>query len=257
MAVLGTILAMTLPTGARAEPKVFAHDDWTSVLERFVDDHGLVDYLSLAADRAAFDRYVKAIGRTGPKTVPQRFPTREDQLAYYINAYNALVFRGVLDRGPKIESVWGFTTTGYDFFARQKYQVDGSRVSLHKLEKETIRAEFEDPRIHAALNCASLGCPRLPRRAFDPRQLDAELDAAMSEFVADERNCRLDLSAGTVILSKIFDWFRSDFETFEARQGNGDGGLITYVNRYRASDAKIPSGLTMKFFPYDKRLNKR
>ncbi len=249
-------LSLAIAYGAKAEVEAegFSHAAWTLALEQVVDEEGFVDYARLAGDPAALERYLQEIAETGPITAPELFPDSEDQLAYYINAYNALVFRGVLDLGPKIESVWGVSGTGYGFFVGKKHKIDGMKFNLRKLENKIIRAGFEDPRIHAALNCASRGCPRLPRQAFDPRALDAELDSAMAEFVGDERHCRLDVASKTVELSKIFDWFRSDFEAFEA--GHGDGsGLIAYVNRYRAAEARIPEGFAIKFLPYDKSLN--
>jgi len=242
-------LAMACGVSAEVETENFSHVEWTGVLDRVVDDKGFVDYARLAGDSAALARYLQEIAETGPKTAPKLFPRQEDQLAFYINAYNALVFHGVLDLGPKIDSVWGVSGTGYGFFVGKKHKTDGMKISLRKLENKIIRAGFEDPRIHAALNCASRGCPRLP-----PRTLDAELDAAMAEFVGDERHCKLDVVSKTVELSKIFDWFRSDFDAFEASHGAA-GGLIAYINRYRAAEARIPEDFAIKFLPYDKSLN--
>jgi hypothetical protein len=233
----------------------FSYDDWNNVLERFVDDNGLVDYAGLREDRTALDRFIQAIETQGPETTPDLFRSREDKLAYYINAYNALVFQGVLSLSPTADTVWGFTGTGLSFFVRMKVQVDGNKTSLKALEDDLIRDGFQDPRIHAALNCASVGCPKLPRTAFEPATLDEQLDAEMRKFVAEERNCRVDGSSGTVYLSKIFDWFRGDFEEFEERQGGG--GLIDYINRYRPPHEKIPTDLNVEFLKYDKSLNRQ
>jgi len=130
-------------------------------------------------------------------------------------------------------------------------------MSLKKLEDDLVRAGFQDPRIHAALNCASVGCPRLPREAFLPETLDGQLDAAMKEFVSEERNCSVDSAAGTVTLSKIFDWFRQDFEEFPQPLGQGGGELIDYINRYRAAAEQIPADVKIKFASYDKTLNRQ
>ncbi|MCK7489905.1 MAG: DUF547 domain-containing protein [Anaerotruncus sp.] len=157
----------------------------------FVDEKGRVDYEALARDRAGLDAWLGRLVRQGPKSTPALFPQRNDKLAYYVNAYNALVFQGVLSRGPEKESVWkGGLVSGYSFFVAMKVRLDGETWSLKALEDDLIRKDFADPRIHAALNCASIGCPRLPREAFVPEKLDAQLDAAMREFVDDERNRR-------------------------------------------------------------------
>ena len=230
----------------------FSHDDWTTVLQRFVDPRGLVDYAGLARDPRIFERYVGSIEQAGPDTDPGRFPTPDHALAYYLNAYNALVFQGVLRRGPQTESVWSGLISGYAFFVRMEITVEGKRTSLKALE-DGIRTRFKDPRIHAALNCASLGCPRLPRRAFEAEGLSGQLDAAMTEFVNDERNCSIDRARRTVTLSKIFDWYADDFI---GQRKDRDGALIDYVNRYRPRDARIPPAYTVKFAKYDKRINK-
>ena len=252
-------LALTGRASAAPEPpppSSFSYSDWTAVLEKFVDGRGMVDYPALAKDRAALDRFLAAIEKTSPESEPALFPTPHDRLAYYLNAYNAWVFRGVLARGPETVSVWkGGLISGYSFFVGMDIVLGGVKTNLKKLEDKTIRARFADPRIHAALNCASRGCPRLPRKAFEPATLDAGLDAAMREFVSETRN--VDADARGVTLSKIFDWFEGDFLAFEKTQGNADPNLVDYVNRYRAADAQVPRGLRIRFAEYDKSLNGR
>lgn len=253
-AALGLVLSASASFGAAAsEP--FSHADWTAVLSKFVDGRGRVDYQGLAKDRAVFDRYVAAIEKEGPKSSPARFPTRNDQLAYYLNAYNAQVFKGVLARGPEDDTVWTPLGTGYSFFVSMDIKVDGATTSLKSLEDDVVRGQFKDPRIHAALNCASIGCPRLPQKAFEGPTLDAELDAGMKEFVAEARNCTADPGGKTVKLSKIFDWFEGDFLDYEKRQGTAAPNILDYVNRYRAAGAKIPRDYAVSYFEYDKAIN--
>jgi hypothetical protein len=236
----------------------FSYADWNLVLSAFVDDRGTVDYAALARTPQALDRFLAAVERTSPDSEPALFPARNDQLAYYLNAYNAWVFRGVLARGPETVSVWkGGLVSGYSFFVGMDIVLGGVKTNLKKLEDKTVRARFADPRIHAALNCASRGCPRLPRKAFEPTTLDAELDAAMREFVSEERNVAVDTAARRVTLSKIFDWFEGDFLAFEKKQGRENPNLVDYVNRYRAADAQVPRELRVRFAEYDKSLNGR
>lgn len=236
----------------------FSHAAWERVLARFVDEKGLVDYRALAAGRTDLDLYIGLLERQGPRSTPGSFPAEADRLAYYLNAYNALVFKGVLARGPETQSVWkGGLISGYSFFVGMKVRLDGQETSLKSLEDKIIRAGFGDPRIHAALNCASLGCPRLPREAFDPSRLDLQLTAAMTEFVEEARNVTLDEPGKTVTLSKIFDWFEDDFLKFEKARGNPDPVLADYINRFRASKPKIDRTFRVRFFEYDKRINAR
>lgn len=239
------------------EAQTFSHADWTTVLAQHVDNRGRVSYEALAKDRAVFDRYVAAIEAQSPVSAPALFPTRNEQLAYYLNAYNAQVFKGVLARGPEKKSVWTPLGTGYSFFVGMDIKIGGATTNLKKLEDEVVRAQFQDPRIHAALNCASVGCPRLPQTAFEAASLEAQLDAGMKEFVGEARNCTVDASAKTVKLSKIFDWFADDFLSFERRNGNTSPNILDYVNRYRAEGAKIPRDFAVSFFEYDKGINGR
>lgn len=252
--VLTTMLPFVpLPASAGT----LSHQDWTAILERFVDERGRVDYIGLSRDRGALDRYLDRLAATSPDSQPAHFPTRNDQLAYWINAYNAVVVAGVLDRGVETPSVWGDGFFGIGFFTVERANLGGEKMSLKELEDDIVRARYRDPRVHAALNCASIGCPRLPRRAFEGATLDAELDAAMREFVAEPRNCRIDSGAATAWLSKIFDWFEDDFLDFERRQGEARPSLTRYVNRFRARDAQIPGSLRVRFLDYDKRLNRQ
>ena len=248
------LLALLPPAASAAS---FSHADWTAVLERFVDDRGRVDFAALDRDRTALDRYLSSLERVSPDSSSALFATRAEQLAYWINAYNAAVVAGVLDRGVETPSVWGDGFFGIGFFTVERARLGGRRMSLKSLEDDIVRARFRDPRVHAALNCASIGCPRLPRRAFEGATLEADLDAAMREFVAEPRNCKVDLAARTVWLSKIFDWFEDDFVGFEKERGTAGSRVIDYVNRYRADGAQIPPGLRVRFLEYDKRLNRQ
>ena len=249
-------LTASLPSAARAAES-FSHADWTAVLGKYVNANGMVNYNDMAKDRATLDRYLAAVEKTSPASAPAMFPTKNEQLAYYINAYNAQVFKGVLARGPEQESVWKGFISGKVFFNDMKITIGGSQTSLKALEDDVIREGFKDPRIHAALNCASRGCPRLPQVAFEAATLDQQLDAGMTEFVAEARNCSVDAAAKTVTLSKIFDWFEKDFLRHEERQGNGDASILDYVNRYRAAGAKVPTDYDVEYFDYDKSVNKQ
>lgn len=236
----------------------FSYDDWTKVLAKYVNEKGLVNYEALAKERTELDRFIAAVEKTSPKTNPELFPTKNDKLAYYLNAYNAQVFKGVLARGPEKESVWkGGLISGYSFFGGMDITVGGEKTHLKTLEDKTIREQFKDPRVHAALNCASKGCPRLPQAAFDPEKLDQQLDAGMTEFVGEKRNVTVDDAQKSVTFSKILDWFSPDFIGYEKAHGDANGNQIDYVNRYRGTLPKVPKGYKIKFFEYDKTINKQ
>lgn len=249
---LAAVLAVAPAAGA-AEP--FSHADWGRVLEESVDAHGFVDYRGLADNRAVFDRYIASLRARSPESDPGLFPTEDHELAYYINAYNAWVFSGVLDRGPEIDSVWGLFGTGISFFSGMDIVLGGEETNLKELEDDVIRERYEDPRIHAALNCASVSCPRLPQEPFTADGLDVQLDAAMHEFVTDPKHLKVDRGAKVVTISKIFDWYSGDFLAYLKAKGVSDPNLIDYVNRYRGDAGKIPPNYEVEFFAYDKGLN--
>ena len=234
----------------------FDHADWNAVLSTVVDAQGSVDYGALAADRVVLDRYLEEIAEIGPGSTPGQFPTQAHELAYYVNAYNALVFQGVIEGDPDSETVWRGLLPGYGFFVGRKFRLDGQLINLRNLENKIVRARFGDARVHAALNCASVSCPRLPTTAFDPGQLEQELNTAMAEFVSDERHVRVDPSSRTVFVSKIFDWYREDFLADEREAGNSEPTLIDYINRFREDTPPIPRDYSVRFLEYDKRLNR-
>ncbi len=250
------LLALT-PRALLSTPR-FPYEDWNKVLGKVVDTRGYVNYDALAVDRGDLDRFLFSIEKTSPRSNPELFPSKNDQLAYWLNAYNAQVFKGVLARGPEKESVWkGGLFSGYSFFVGMDIVLGGEKLNLKKLEDKTVREGFKDPRVHAALNCASKGCPRLPQFAFDPEKLDEQLDDGMKGFVAETRNVAIDEAGRTVTLSKIFDWFSGDFLAYEKAHGNADGNQIEYVNRYRGSLPKVPKGYAIKFAEYDKSVNRQ
>lgn len=253
--ITATLWVTAMPLSTDAAP-VFSHDAWGKVLAEFVDEKGFVDYQALARDRGTLDEYLGRVRSTSPDSDPGLFPSRQTELAYWINAYNAHVFNGVLDRGPETESVWsGGLISGRRFFVVRDIVVGGTKTNLKKLEDDIIRERYGDPRIHAAINCASVSCPRLPREPFLPETLDAQLDAAMREFVTTESNVEVVAAEGEVRLSKIFDWFERDFLDYEERQGNRDPRLIDYVNRYRPPGERIDRDLDVDFISYDKGIN--
>jgi hypothetical protein len=242
------------------EIKEFSHADWTQLLERFVDAKGMVGYKELMADAAAkasFDSYVALVENVGPKTHPKLFPTPKDELAYYINAYNALTWKGVIERGPEEESVWKGAISGYNFFIGTKVLCEGEKISLRDLENDVVRAKYKDPRIHAALNCASIGCPLLRREAFEGSKLDAQLDEQVRIWVNDDYHVKPEPATKKVGVNKIFDWFADDFVGYEKAQGATNATVIAWINRYRPADRQIPVDFKLDINDYDKRVNKQ
>ena len=252
----GLLSAFPAPD-TQGETFAFSHQDWIVVLQRFVNDEGHVDYRALSRDRADLDRYLSSIARFSPESHPHIFPSREEALAYYLNAYNAYVFKGVLDRWPNLESVWGNPIAAFNFFVLKKIVLGGEKFHLKSLEEKTILAGFQEPRAHAVLNCASISCPRMRRKAVEPDTLDTELDEAMREFVSHPKHFRLDERGRKVWVSKVFDWFSSDFLSYEERHGSNKPRIVDFVNRFRDFGEQVPRSYKVEYLRFDKGLNKQ
>lgn len=247
--VAATMLAIASAAPAAADTGDFSHAlaHWETVLQRFVDGKGRIDFAALAADRADLDAFVDWIARVSPASDPEMFPTPAHVLAYHINAYNALAMQGVVDAG--IPDDFGSFFDRLRFFKLRSVTIGGAKTSLHDYENKVIRP-LGEARVHFALNCMVRDCPRLPREPFLPETLDRQLEQATREFFTNERHLRVDHDKQKLWVSEILDFYTEDFI------GNDDPqGLIFYVNRYLAEP--VPPDYRVRFIPYDWTLNRR
>ena len=219
-------------------------DAWARVLDRHVDDQGRVDFAGLDQDRADLDRYVDWVYRTGPNNRPDLFANREEVLAYHLNAYNALAMYNVLAAGIP-DNLAGLRKLS--FFYLRKVTVGGAQISLYDYENKVIRPLGEE-RVHFALNCMAVSCPRLPRAPFRAATLDADLTREARRFFNEPRNIEVDAAARTVRLSEILHFYPEDFLAKAP-------SLIAYANRYR--DTPIPEDYRVGFVPYDWTINRQ
>ena len=215
----------------------FAHDSFENLLRQYVDAGGNVDFERWhqnPQDLALLDRYLAAVGRFSPAATPERFPKKTDELAYWMYGYNGYVIKSVLDHWP-IESVTDVkapieAVTGLGFFYRQRFHFGGRPLSLYTVENEEIRKAFHDPRIHFVLYCASGSCPVLRPELPTGDELEVMLQEATVAFVSDPDNVRVDHEKNQVVLSAIFELYRSDFlRELTKRSVPSDGGVIDYV----------------------------
>ena len=212
MRVLALLVFLTLTfAGAGAGDgwaSGFDHAPLDRVLKGYVNEIGEVDYAGLKKNPTELDRYVEMLAATSPANRPHLFPTRDDRLSYWLNAYNAFVLKAVSAAYP-VNSVrdMGFL---YSFFWRRKFLAGGQQMTLTHLENQMIRRRFDDPRIHFALVCASLSCPLLPRDAFTGPALQEQLERAASLFINQKRNLTIDTTANRVYLSGLYNL--SDYE---------------------------------------------
>lgn len=220
---------------------------WAEVLKKHVNSKGQVNFSGIDKDSAALKVYVNYIARVSPFNTPEQFSDPKEKLAYFINSYNALAMWGVLVNDiPK-----GFDSffKRLSFFKLNEYNIGGSYISLYDYENDFIR-KVGDPRIHFALNCMSVGCPRLPQEIFSAENLDESLTAAAVEFFGSPLYLRIAHNEKTVYVSEILDFFTDDFVN-----PNQSPNLIEYINKY--GPEKIPADYALKFIPYDWTVNKQ
>jgi hypothetical protein len=214
---------------------------WASVLSRFVDSDGKIDFGGLARDRKDLDAYVAWIGRVSPGRNPAGFPNNDGKLTYYINAYNALAMWNVLKTGiPK-----DLNAVRARFYTQSSLEVGGEKMSLDEIENKLIRP-IGDPRAHFALNGMARGYPRLPREPFRADLLQMELEAVGQFFLSSDRNAQVDADRHTVRFSQLLEFHTEDFLTKAP-------SLPAYANKFR--EAKIPEGYRVEFIPFDWTLN--
>ena len=244
-----------------AAPAAFHHDLLDSVLTRRVNEAGGVDYVGLALERDRLDRYVADLATCSPRNCPERFATGRDRLAYWINAYNAFVLRGVIDALP-IHSVADVEGGLDGFFRKQRFVAGGDSLSLDDIENRIIRPQFRDPRIHFAVNCGAASCPALDRTAYGGADLDARLDRQALRFAADPAHVRWE--KGHLHLSRILDWYGEDFvKWYPTARAPVDGTptLIDYLKLYAPADllSRLTpgAGSSVEFNEYDWALNAR
>lgn len=215
----------------------FSHSSFEGLLAAYVDSDGRVDYgrwHTNDGDRRRLDAYLAAVAAYSPQNAPERFPNKSDQLAYWLNAYNACVIWSVLDHWP-LDSVTDVkapieVVKGLGFFWRQRFVFGGAPMSLYALENDVIRETFRDPRIHFVLNCASESCPVARPELPTGADLEPFLEQATIEFVSDPKNVRVDHADRRIVLSDIFKWYEKDFVNELRRQGrSSDRPLIDYL----------------------------
>lgn len=239
-----------------------SHQPWDELLQRHgrVLDGGQatqVDYKGMAADRPQLVRYLESLEKVGREEF-DKWP-KDRQLAFLINAYNAWTVQLILGRYPDLKSIKDLGSIFRSPWKQVFIPLLGEQRSLDDIEHELIRGSgrYNEPRIHFAVNCASIGCPALPNRAFVEDQLDRQLEEATRLFLADRSRNRL--SGSTLEVSSIFKWYREDFERGWRGANNLGDFLVLYADSLgldgKAVDGVRSRAIDIDFLDYDWRLN--
>lgn len=259
------VLALLVGTAqARAQGFDHNHTAWNALLAKHVKpfnqgNASAVDYTALKAEHAALKAYLGTLSAVGEADYSKW--SKAQRLAFLINAYNAFTVELILTKYPELESIKDLGSVFSSPWKKKFFTLLGQERNLDDIEHGMIRAPgaFDDPRIHAGVVCASIGCPMLRPEAFTPDQLDAQLDDGMRRFLADSTRNRFDAASGRLQVSKIFDWYGKDFE----KGHKGYDSLKATFARHAAqlaatpeAQAKVRSGdYKLDFLDYDWKLN--
>ncbi len=212
--------------------RVVNHDQWDRFLKKYVvtDSNGLnrvrYDHVT-TADTQALHGYIVNLRR-----VPVDRLNRMEQLAFWINVYNALTVRLVLEFYPvnsiqDIDLGSGFFSSGP--WNKKLFKIDGELVSLNDVEHRILRPIWQDPRLHYAVNCAAIGCPNLQIQAFTGANVSTLLDQGARSYINSNRN--ISFRDGRLVVSKIYTWFQDDF-------GGSEAAVLAHMRRYANTGVK-------------------
>ena len=225
------------------------HAPLTDVLKKHVRGNTF-DYAALKKNPAPLKSYLDSLANVS-KADYQKW-SKDQQMAFLINLYNAATLELVNDHYPvkSIKKIGGLLGSPWK---KEVVRLWGKKVTLDHVEHDLLRPSFNDPRVHFAVNCASIGCPALRAEAFQAAKLDAQLNEQARKFLRDPAKNRVDAKSGTLYLSPIFDWFEKDFVK---KSGNVVKFIYPYLTK---SDQALlqKGGLKLKYTDYDWDLNKR
>lgn len=208
----------------------------TTLLKKHVRSNGLVDYKGIKADEVLLNKYIDELNKNYPKDNW----TKNEKLSYWINVYNAFTLKLVIDNYPVKTILEINEGKPWDLsFIR----IGDNSFSLNQVENDILRKDFNEPRIHFAINCASISCPNILNRAYEPAILNDQLELVTKAFINDQN--RNTITSASIQISKIFDWFRNDFEQA--------GGVISFLNKY--SKFKIQATPNILYKDYNWNLN--
>jgi hypothetical protein len=216
---------------------------FADLLAKYVSD-GRVDYHGFKSEEKRLDAYLKVLETTNTKTLD-----RNEQFAFYINAYNAWTIKLILSGYPGIHSIWDLGGRFFDKpFGKKIVHLDGRIMSLDDIENRILRPRFKDPRVHMAINCASKSCPALSSEPYEGSRLDEQLNERARLFINDpSRNY---LKGHTLYVSKIFKWSSKDFH----------GDIIDFFIRFANEPLKTKlirnrDRIRLRYLDYDWSLN--
>ena len=219
------------------------HKIWDELLKKYVSDNGFMDYKGIISEKVKFEKYLDQLSANAPSDSW----TKNEKLAYWINVYNAFTVKLIIDNYP-LKSIKDLNPTLSiptinTVWTKDFFKIGGEDFSLDQVEHKILRKDFEEPRIHFAVNCASYSCPVLRAEAFKAEKIDQQLDEQARAFINDPK--RNKITKANPQVSKIFSWFGGDLKEGQT--------LIQFLNKY--AKVKINEDADVDFMDYEWSLN--
>ena len=226
------------PSPRKPQKPSLSHDIFDELLQKYVNSSGRVDYNAMKKEQQQLAEYIMVL-QNNP---PQRSWSKDKEMAYWINLYNAFTIQSILQRYP-VSSIMDLH--GGNIWDKATIQIGGRAYTLNQIEKEVLLKGFKEPRVHFAVNCAAASCPPLLNRAWTASNIQGNFEKSAKAFINNPKYNKL--SAQSAKISKIFEWYANDF--------GGRSNIINYLNKY--STTKIKSNTTVEYLEYDWKLNKQ
>jgi hypothetical protein len=238
-ALLGILLLSATAAQIRWTTPV-SHATWDGLLKKHVSEQGVVNYRGFIRDSVALNQYLAQLSSSASQ---EKSWSREDRLAYWINAYNAYTIQLIIRHYP-LKSINDISKPGI----KSPWDIPfipgkGAKLTLNDIEHTSLRRQFAEPRIHFAIVCASQSCPKLSNEAFTGEKINEQLERATRDFLNDPSRNRI--TDGQAQVSQIFNWFKEDFTK--------EGSVPAFINRYART--KIGSKTPLTYLEYDWSLN--
>jgi len=215
---------------------------WNALLKKHVRANGDVDYNGFLRDRTTLEAYLNQLS----KNPPNASVSKNEQMAYWINAYNAFTVKLIIDNLPvkSIKDIAGNIPMIDSPWDIKFFTIGGEQFDLNTIEHEILRKNFNDPRIHFAINCASFSCPKLLNASYEANSLESQLEEQTRAFINNPK--KNNISSTSLTISKLFDWFKSDFK---------QAGTVTdFISKY--TDVQFDTSSKINYLDYDWSLNK-
>lgn len=183
----------------------FSDAAYAHILDRYVNSNGLVDYQGLQANAESLKAFNESLGTVAPKTYASW--SDAEKIAFLINAYNAFTLESIIDQNPLKDSIRDIPGV----WKIRRFNIAGQSKTLDDIEHQMLRQQFNEPRIHAALNCTAISCPPLRIEPYTAEELDQQLEDQVKRWLSTPQGLQIDRSQNRVAISAIFDWFGDDW----------------------------------------------